>query len=307
MTFQKIAIAGATGYLGHKVLSHLLTIPTITKITILTRSTTSHSFPSSPLLSVISVLSYEDHDVLASALEDHDLLISIIAGVAAQKTDTHLTSAAILAGVQRFMPSEYTLDVMHPHTIALAESAVLTAKIRNARELQALAEKGEIEYTTLIPAAIVDWWLENGDLGLDIKRKRVTLYDGGEKDVTGSSTDFIAQCVGAVVRMDPDATKNRRIQIAEVRYSGREMLKAFEEVTGEKCEVEEKTTDLRFEEARKAGAKSDMRGAYLGNILKLNFDGEGAAFFKEGLSFGDELVERRGLKDIVKTAVLELD
>ena len=150
----------------------------------------------------------------------------------------------------------------------------------------------------------MDWWFENGNLGLDVNGKKATLYDGGEKEATGSTTDFIAQCVGAVVRMNQEQTKNKRIRIAEVRYSGKKLLEAFEEVTGEKWEVEEKSKNALLNEGREAGAKGDMRAFYLGNILKLNFDGEGAAFFERGLDFGDGLVQRRSLTDIVKTAVV---
>ena len=303
MTFHKIAIAGATGNVGSKVLSHLLTIPTVTSITVLTRSTAHHEFPSSPILSVVPVPSYEDHEALTSALRGHDFLISAVAGVTVDQIDALLISAAISAGVQRFMPSGYTLDVMHPHAIAIAGSTVLAGRVRNSRDLQALAEVGSIEHTTLVTAGILDWWFENGNLGLDIKGKKATLYDGGEKEVTGSTTEFIAQCVGFVI-LNPELTKNKRVRIAEVTYSGMKLLEAAEAVTGEKWEVEVKSTEAVLQEGREAGSKGDRRGFYLGNILKLNFDGEGAGFFEDGLSFGEGLVQRRSLENIVKTAVL---
>lgn len=82
---------------------------------------------------------YEDHPSVASVLKGHELVISTIAGAVAQKIDPLLLSAAISAGVQRFMPSEYTLDVMHLHAIDVAGSTVLAGRIRNARELQLLA------------------------------------------------------------------------------------------------------------------------------------------------------------------------
>jgi hypothetical protein len=300
MSFQRIALAGATGYLGRKVLAHLLTIPTITKITILSR--TPSIFPSSPILSSITV-SYDDHDALTSALRGHDLLISTLAGTAAETIDPLLISASISASVKRFMPSEYTLDIMHPHAITIAGSTVLANKIRNAKAIHTLAEKGAIEYTTLVTGAILDWWFENGDLGVDIRGRKVVLYDGGEKKATGVTTDFIAECVGAVVRMSAEATKNRRIRIAEVEYDGRELLRVFEEVSGEKWDVEEKDTESLLEDGKKAGRRGDMRGFYVGHILRLNFDGEGAAFFEEGFKHGGEFVTRRTLKEIVKSAI----
>lgn len=157
MAFQKIAIAGATGFLGRRVLAHLLTIPAITKITVLSRSTSTHNFSSSSTLSIVAVPSYEDHAALTSILCGHDLFISTIGGLAAQKTDPLLIAAAISAQVRRFMPSEYTLDVMHEHSIAVAGSTVLAGRLLNVQLIQKLAEAGEIEYTTLIPAAILDW------------------------------------------------------------------------------------------------------------------------------------------------------
>lgn len=303
MTFQKIAIAGATGFLGRKVLSYLLTIAEITKVTVLTRSNIAREFPSSPKLSIASIHSYDDHNTLTSVLSGHDLVISTVGGLAAQNIDALLIDAAISAHVQRFMPSEYTLDVMHPQAIAVAGSTVLAGRLLNVRLIQSLAERGEIEYTTLIPAAIMDWWFENGNLGVDFKAKKMTLYDGGEKEVTGCSADFIAQCVGAVVRMPPEATRNRRIHIAEVKYSGKLLSDVIKEVTGEDWEVEEQSTNTVLEEGNKTGASGNTRGLYLGNILKLNFDGKGAAFFKDGLKFGNESVTRRTLKEIVAISV----
>ena len=94
---------------------------------------------------------------LISILRGHDLIISTIGGVAAQITNPLLLSAAVSAGAQRFMPSEYTLDVMHPYAIAIAGSTVLAGRIRNAQAMQKLAEAGEIEYTTFVPGAILDW------------------------------------------------------------------------------------------------------------------------------------------------------
>ena len=131
----------------------------------------------------------------------------------------------------------------------------------------------------------------------------MTLYDGGEREVTDSTTDFIAQCVGAIVTMPPETTKNRRIRIAGVKYSGKEISVAFQEVAGEKWEVEERSTGTLLDEGKKAGAKGDLRGFYLGNILALNFDGEGAAFVREGLKFGDGSVKRRSLREIVERCV----
>ena len=104
MAFKKVALAGASGYLGRKVLDHLLTIPTLSQITVLTHST-SPDFPPSPILTVVSVPSYQDVAALTAALEGHDLLVSTLSSLAANEADEFLSSAVVAARVRRYMPS----------------------------------------------------------------------------------------------------------------------------------------------------------------------------------------------------------
>jgi hypothetical protein len=84
------------------------------------------------------------------ALQGHELLISALSRLGADETDEFLVAAVIAAGVRRYMPSEYTVDCMHPHAIAVSGSTVMAGKIASAQRVQHSAEKGEIEYTTLV-------------------------------------------------------------------------------------------------------------------------------------------------------------
>jgi uncharacterized protein YbjT (DUF2867 family) len=299
MPFQKIAIAGAAGFLGNSILKHLLTIPSVSQITILSRSTSS-TFLSSPILTVVSLPSYNDIAALTAALQSHDLLISALSRIGSDAADASLVSAAIAAGVKRYMPSEYTVDCMHPHSIAVAGSTVLAGKVASAKHIQQLAEKGEIEYTTFVTGAFLNWWFEKPNPVIVAKEKKITLLDGGEKKMTGSTTDFIARCIGAVVTMPEDLTKNRRIRIAETEYTGNALLTTFEEVTGENWTVIEKSTDVFLAEAEQARKNGNWAGFYYGNILKLNFDGEGAGYFEEGMEWMDGSVKRQSLKEMVE-------
>jgi len=104
MAFKKVALAGASGYLGRGVLDHLLIIPTRSQITVLTHSS-SAVFPSSPILNVVTIPSYQDVAALTMALEGHDLLVSLLSSQAQKEADESLISAAIAAGVRRYMPA----------------------------------------------------------------------------------------------------------------------------------------------------------------------------------------------------------
>ena len=75
--------------------------------------------------------------------------------VAAIKADEFLVSAAIAAGVKRYLPAEYTVDFMHPNAIAIAGHTVFAGKIANAKRVQQLADEGKIEYTTFVTGAFL--------------------------------------------------------------------------------------------------------------------------------------------------------
>lgn len=299
MPFRTIAIAGASGFIGRKVLNHLLTIPKVSTITVIRQSKAPHDFPKSPLISIAPISSYEDTASLAAALQGHDILISTISGAAAGIVDPLLLSAAIAAGVRRFIPSEYTVDVMHPNAIEVAGSNVLAARIANARDIQVLAEQGEIEFTTLVTGAFLDWWFEMPNSVVNRKDRKVMVLDGGNKKLTGATTEFVAKCIEPIIIMPEQLTRNRRMRIAEVGYSSNDMLSAFGEVTGEKWTAIHQSTDELVGQAVETAERGDARGQYLGYILKLNFDGKGAASFEEGSEFAP-LVKRQSLVEIVR-------
>ncbi|KAE8441547.1 hypothetical protein EG329_004855 [Mollisiaceae sp. DMI_Dod_QoI] len=304
MAFQKIAIAGSSGFLGRKILEYLLTLPGIIQITVLSRSIQPVEAVTSPVVSFASISTYEDTKNLADILRGHDLLVSAIAGVAAGPVDALLVEAAVMAGVRRFMPSEYTVDVVHSHSVEFAGSSILAAKLANAKNLELLARDGKIEYTTLVTGAFLDFWFSGAVKGIvDPERRSVMLYDGGENQVTGCTIDFVARCVGAVITMPEETTKNQRIRVAETHFSGKQLLDTFEEVTGKTWTGVYKSTDSLVDDSLKALKEGNTRGFYLGQILKLAFDGEGSCYFEEGMTHGGTTIKRLALADIVASSL----
>lgn len=304
MSFPRVLIVGAAGTLGSRVLTRLLASPSITKLTIITRTDSTSTFPSD--LNVIKVASYEDEAALTTAFANHDVLLSFVGGLAGYKVDVHLLAAAIAAGVKRFFPSEYTLDVTNPWARELAGDSTLGALAKNADILRDLANEGKIEYTTLVTGGLLDWGLNAGFLGFDVPQCKAVLYDGGKAFATGCTMDFVARAVETLLRMPAAETKNRRVKIAEVRYTGAEILGLFEDVTGKKWSVTESSTAQLTESARIAQQAGDAMGRYVGYILTLNFDGKGAGDFPEDLQWsaqGEFEIQRKSLREVVEDAV----
>lgn len=157
-----------------------------------------------------------------------------------------------------------------------------------------------------MPSAFIDGWLR-GDFGLfDPKNRRVTLVDGGEEYFTGCSMRFLAEAIVAVLKMDEERTRNRRVCVAEVRTTMGEIARMYEDVMGEEVErVGVSSGELveRRDELLKMG---DLVGAGFVGIQIGAFNGGGAGDLKDGMEFdgdGGLSVQRRSLRELVVEAV----
>ncbi|KAL7937554.1 hypothetical protein V8C35DRAFT_292791, partial [Trichoderma chlorosporum] len=75
--------------------------------------------------------------------------------------------------------------------------------------------------TLIMTSMFVDTFIVNGQFGVyDIKNRKATLVDTGDALFTGCTTEFIAAAIVAILKLPEEATKNKRIPVAEVRMSG---------------------------------------------------------------------------------------
>ncbi|MCJ1377444.1 hypothetical protein MMC17_000539 [Xylographa soralifera] len=294
----KIMLAGATGALGQHILKALLesTSPAL-DVSILSRGSASN------LGSHVHVYQtdYSDPSQIAKFLEGQDVLISAIRSSSLSDAlhEDALLSAAIMARVPRFFPGEYTLDVLHPSTLEIASGSGLAPKIALAERLEREGREGRIEWTNIVCGGFLDWGLQNGFTGFHIKEKQATLNDGGKHMATGCTLAFIAACVVRAITLR-DEVKNKRVRIAEVKYSGLEILHLLEEATSAHFEVEDVNTEENLIKARKSG---NMLQITLAVLKRLNYNGSGAAYFEDGLKWGGKTMVRKTLKEIVDEAV----
>lgn len=215
-------------------------------------------------------------------------------------------AAAIQAGVKHFLPSEYTLDVTHPAARVLGNANMLGARASWADKLAMIASSGQITYTTLVTGGFLDWGIKSGMLGFDLAQHAATLYDGGQHKVTACTVSFVAKAILTALRMPTEKTANKRLYVAEIEYSGEELLRTIELASGGKWSVTQLSTESAKENGMKLQAQGNMRGAYLNLARALNFDGCGAAHLRSGLEFGKEVdLQRRSLFDIVRGVIDE--
>lgn len=307
MPFSNIALVGASGKVGSHTLTALLKNFPPNSIKLLTRQ--GSKFPTYPIdIEVIEVPSYDDHKGLLTALRGSDVLVSALSAGPALQYESALVRAAIEAGVRRFMPSEYTMDVLHPAYGPEAKSAIAKKRIEWAEELHRISEKGDIEYTTLVTGPFVEYCVMSGFWEFDVKARRVTLYGDERAKGTGCTLRFTGECVARVLKMGEGETRNKRVRVGEVEYSGGMILDELEGVTGTEWAVDRRDVgELGKREAEKREMGDEM-GEYVTFVVRMNLVGSEAGRFEDGLlweSEGEDALQRKTLREIVEEIVHE--
>ncbi|MCJ1288944.1 hypothetical protein MMC34_000475 [Xylographa carneopallida] len=298
----KVMLAGATGTLGQHILKALLEASSPGfDVSILSRNSAldldSHVH--------VYQTDYSDPSQIATLLEGQDVLVSAISSntISDFLHEDNLLSAAIIAKVPRYFSGEYTLDVTHSSTLEIASGSALVPKIALAERLEREGREGRIEWTTIVCGGFLDWGLQNGFIGFHIKERTATLNDGGKHMATGCTVAFIAACVVRAIT-SRDEVKNRRVRIAEVRYSGLEILHLLEKATSTVFKIKDIDTEENLFNAQKSG---DVLQVTIAVLMRLNYGGSGAANFEDGLGWGGKALARKTLKEIVDEAVVVCD
>ncbi|OBT68696.1 hypothetical protein VE03_01820 [Pseudogymnoascus sp. 23342-1-I1] len=272
---RNIAIAGASGNLGVPIL-HALIESNIFNVTVLTRHSSNAQFP--PSVRVIRV-DYTSIPDLTAALTGQDAVVSALT-TAAVETQVPLIEAAIAAGVQRFIPSEYSASIDNPKSATLP---VYQPFIKVHQLLKRVSgEHPLFTYTLIRNGPFLDWCLEKGFF-VDFKSETTTpFYDGGDRPFSTTTLATVARAVVGVLQ-HVDETRNRVVFVHDRVTTQREILGIAEKLTpGRKwTPVDVSSADLEAVSQQKfAEGKMDL-GALMGFLIR--------AVFAEG--YGGEFVE----------------
>ncbi|KAK4118842.1 NAD(P)-binding protein [Parathielavia appendiculata] len=241
-TITRVALAGATGNLGPAILKQLLAANF--QVTVLTRAsstttTTKHSFPPSVRVAPVD---YDSLGSLVAALRGQDAVVSTLTSAALSK-QLLLVEAAAQAGVKRFIPSDFGSNTVHPRVAALPSYADKVA-VQKSLQAKAAAEPGaaSLTYTIVLNGPFLDWGLEVGFV-LDVKNRRATLYDGGDRVFSATTLPTVGKAVAAVLRK-PDETRNRAVYVHDTATTLRKLYDMARKATpGEKWTEEVVSVD----------------------------------------------------------------
>ena len=192
----------AAGNVGSHIVRALIT-GNKHNITVITRSGSSATFPENVRRQSVD---YSSHESLVNTLRGQQVLILTISTSAPQDTQQKLISAAKEAGVQWILPSEYGTD----HT----DRPDVGAETRLGPPALAI-RKIIIEAGLSFVSISCGMWYEYafGDptrLGLNLKKREITMYGEGSTQVTTSTWAQCGRAVSALLSLPIESEGTQR-------------------------------------------------------------------------------------------------
>ena len=204
-SISNIAIAGAAGALGDVVFRRLLESDKF-QVRVLRNQGSKSTYP--PGTDVVDV-DYTSVESLTTALAGQEALVSTVgaAGLAGQRV---LVDAAIAAGVNRFIPSEFGADMDNPNTQKLS---LFVPKVQVHEYLIEKSKTTNITYTFIYTGSFMDWGFEN-NLSLNLLSNKPEIVEGGDVRFSGILLSTAGDAVVGVLD-HLNETKNRAVFVED--------------------------------------------------------------------------------------------
>lgn len=212
-----IAVAGANGDLGQRIIAELVRLGV--KPRALIRDGSKASFPGAETV----VVDYNDPASLLSACRGAHCVVSALSGLREVIVDaqTALLTAAVEAGVPRFIPSDYCIDYTK-----LPDGSNRNLDLR--REFGRRLDAAPIAATSVLPGMFTDLLLKEAPL-IQVGLKRV-LYWGNADQLLDFTT--IDNTAAFTARAALDGDTPRFLRIAGDVVSSRDLAGATSRATG---------------------------------------------------------------------------
>lgn len=223
MAIKNVVHIGAAGSLGEVVLQRLLASDFNVKV--LRREGSKSTLPNG--VTVIDA-DFSSKESLVAALKDVDAVVSTIANFAVPSQQI-IIDAAIEAGVQRFIPSDFGSNLDHP---AGRHLPVFAAKVKIQEYLIEKSKTTPLTWTSVANNVFLDWGLEFGFL-LGARDGKLRIVGTGDDKFSATALDSIAGSVVGILH-HPDETENRTVFIDDIKISQNRILALAKQVAPEK-------------------------------------------------------------------------
>ncbi|POS68676.1 hypothetical protein DHEL01_v212929 [Diaporthe helianthi] len=295
--FKNIVIIGASGAIGSVILEAFLRTPSVA-ITILQRASSTKTLLH-PTVRVITIPDDYPHDSLVAAFTNQDAVINCVTTLAV-RTQLQIISAAVEAGVRRFVPSEYGLNNNNPAARELC--SVFREKGQVQDYLRTLEDR--MEWISFAVGMWLKWSATHEFLGMHIAQRRFVFWDDGDGLFSTTTEGNTALAVVNALTKKWEETKNQVVWLSDFAVSQKQLLGVIERFTGDEFETEVIDSESFIQEKQAATAAGDGGATY--SLIETGFvTGKyGGHLEKEGKIMNDLLeLPRQSLDEVVKAAV----
>ena len=250
----------------------------------------------------VRVVDYKSIESLFSALTGQDAVISAMSYHAIEQ-QTNVVIAAAMAGVRRFIPSEYGNNLSNP---VLARFPIYQPKLA----IRKLCEEMRQEYllfswTSIQNASFLgpDWTL---DFIIDTSEHEADIKDGGNVVFCAATyVDISKAAMGILDHME--RTANRAVSIASIRTTQNETLSLAKNLDPTiNWKITHSDTAVREVEAFERWGAGDRSEEVVAMFINRAFIGE-----KNGGNFpeldndilGIKMMDQKGLESIISSAL----
>lgn len=207
----------------------------------------SRSTSDAPSGAKVVQVDYSSVESLSAALKGHDAVVSTANG-AATPSLFKLIDAAIIAGVKRFIPNEFSSISSDPKA---RDIPVYQLFIQNQDYLKEKAQAGKIEYTIFATGPFLEYTF-GSPLFLDYHNRSIDVYGDGNIPISTTSIAGIGKAIAGVLKRS-DETKNRFIYVHEAVVTQNRLLALAKKISPEGAAWTENKVDQ--EEALRAATE----------------------------------------------------
>ncbi|KAJ8124002.1 hypothetical protein ONZ43_g175 [Nemania bipapillata] len=292
-----ILLIGATGSIGSVVLEAFQKDATF-NLTILQRASSKSRLPDN--LKIITIADSYPVDELTAAFHGQDVVINCMTTLSV-KDQFRMVDAAIVAGVQRYVPSEYGLNNLRPDAQAL--NSVFENKGKVQEYLRAKADEGQIEWMSISCGMWLKWAMNYDFLGMHVREQRFVFWDDGTGYFSCTTEENTAAGLLQALKV-PEETKNMNVLLSDFAITQKQLLEAIERIQGVTYKTETISSDKLIEEKQAAVRQGD--GLATMALIETGFvTGKfGGHLEKEGVILNQKLgLPKRTIDEVVINAL----
>ncbi|WHF51558.1 NmrA family NAD(P)-binding protein [Chryseobacterium gotjawalense] len=220
-----IAVAGGTGNLGGRIVKALIERGAEVRVLVRTTSDAEKIGQLEKLGAKVLPINMTSEQEIATACSGASCVVSALAGLKEVVIDTQKTllNGVVLAGVPRFIPSDYSLDFTKFND---GENRNLDLR----RAFHTYLDAAPIEATTIFNGAFMDMLTAEFPM-IIFKRKLIIYWGNVDHKLAFTTLDNTAEFTANVAL---DTSTPRYLSIAGDQISPRETGRIMEELTGQK-------------------------------------------------------------------------